>query len=415
MVPRRLALVVAGCAALALAPSAQAVKRRAFVSSTSGTGNLASWPDAGGQGALAAGDNICRARAQAAGLPDAQAYRAWLSTASTDAYCHVQGLTGKKSAGCSGAAQPAGPWFRANGSTTFTGSLVDLTGSDPQIFRPVLTDELGHSLTVGDRIWTGTGPTGEVSTHTCTSWVVGTAGATGTSGLPTETAVDWTLNTYFDCNSFHHLLCMEPGASETVVLPWSAAAVVFTTSAYGSGNLGSWPQAGGATGLAAGDAICRTLATEADLPVPESFVAWLSSGSTDAADRLTLANTTFRRLDHYGVASSKADLLAVGGNANTFHVDEWGRYLADHVNVWTGTDADGDRDPANCANWTVGDGSEEGMFGTASSAYDGSWTEFTPVDCHQPMRLYCFSNQLTIFWDGFEITADTSRWSATSP
>ena len=86
--------------ALATADPSTAARRRAWVTSVTGTGNLASWPDAGGLGGLAAGDAICRARAAAAGLPNANAYRVWLSTAATDAYCHVQGLTGKRSNQC---------------------------------------------------------------------------------------------------------------------------------------------------------------------------------------------------------------------------------------------------------------------------------------------------------------------------
>ena len=38
-------------------------------------------------------------------LPNAGTYRAWLSTSTTDAWCHVQGLSGKKSNNC-GVANP---------------------------------------------------------------------------------------------------------------------------------------------------------------------------------------------------------------------------------------------------------------------------------------------------------------------
>ena len=62
----RIVLVLAAGFAVALVGPADAVKRRAFVTSVSGTGNLASWPDAGGQFALAAGDSICRARRRGA-------------------------------------------------------------------------------------------------------------------------------------------------------------------------------------------------------------------------------------------------------------------------------------------------------------------------------------------------------------
>ena len=63
----------------------------AFVTSSSGTGNLGSWPDAGsglpgvgGFVGLDAADAICQAHASRAGLSGT--YVAWLSDASTDAY-----------------------------------------------------------------------------------------------------------------------------------------------------------------------------------------------------------------------------------------------------------------------------------------------------------------------------------------
>ena len=43
--------------------------------------------------------------------------------------------------------------------------------------------------------------------------------------------------------------------------------VAFVTSVQGNGDLGSWPDSGGLTGLAGGDAICRARATAAGLRV----------------------------------------------------------------------------------------------------------------------------------------------------
>ena len=62
--------------------------------------------------------------------------------------------------------------------------------------------------------------------------------------------------------------------------------VVFVTSVTGTGDLGSWPDAGMATGTAAGDAICQARATAAGLANPSNFVAWLSDSSDDAYCRL---------------------------------------------------------------------------------------------------------------------------------
>ena len=66
--------VVTGLVAIGLAAPSAAVKRRAFVTSVAGNGNLASWPLSGGGIGLAAGDNICRARAFIADLPNPGSY-----------------------------------------------------------------------------------------------------------------------------------------------------------------------------------------------------------------------------------------------------------------------------------------------------------------------------------------------------
>ena len=117
-------------AALVTASPALAVQRRAFATSVQGPGNLSSWADAGGNTGLAAGDAICRARAAAGGLPNAATYRAWLSNSATDAYCHVQGLSGTVGNACLGASQPGGgPWYQANGmvdKTVDTSKILDL-------------------------------------------------------------------------------------------------------------------------------------------------------------------------------------------------------------------------------------------------------------------------------------------------
>jgi hypothetical protein len=61
--------------------------------------------------------------------------------------------------------------------------------------------------------------------------------------------------------------------------------VLFVTSVTGTANLGTWPDAGGLTGLAAGDAICQARAAAAGLG--GTFVAWLSDSANDAYCRAT--------------------------------------------------------------------------------------------------------------------------------
>lgn len=71
----------------------------------------------------------------------------------------------------------------------------------------------------------------------------------------------------------------------------AATKIAFVTSVTGTGNLNSWSAANGKTGLEAADQICRTLAANADPPLPESpgpetFVAWLSDSNNDAYCRV---------------------------------------------------------------------------------------------------------------------------------
>lgn len=420
MRPSILTLLVAALALAAAEPS-EAVRRRAFVTSVSGTGNLASWPDAGGLGGLAAGDQICRNRAAAAGLPNANSYRAWLSHATTDAYCHVQGLTGKRSNNCNGGTpSPAGPWFGNGAFPAPVSEDLDRLTDDGVIYRPMLYDEFGTALDnwATDRFWTGTRRDGTgVANGNCSSWVVAAADVNGLRGSAARTAQTWTYGSYAACSQPQRLLCLEPGVSEPTGQNWPApASLIFVTSAMGPGDLSLWPQAGGATGLAAGDAICRNLAAAAHLPAPNSFVAWLSAGSAAAADRLT-ANGPFRRIDGVSIAGSKASLLS-GSNVGSLHQFETGAYLLSEGGglAWTGTDGQGEPNGDDCNGWTSDDDGIQLYPGAASTVRDEAWTVYGAggINCGISLHLYCFSNAVTVFWDGFDLTGDLSRWSAVS-
>jgi hypothetical protein len=406
---------------LAAADPSEAVRRRAFVTSVAGTGNLASWPDAGGQAGLAAGNQICRNRAAAAGLPNAASYRAWLSTAATDAYCHLRGQTGKRSTGCAaGPPLAAGPWYRSSLPTApaIAATLDRLVAPVGEILAPTLLDEFGDPVDAGGPLpsyWTGTDADGTVYPDAnCASWVSAAADSFGVAGSALGTAQLWTISTGYNCNAALRLLCFEPGTSDPVVASWPGpAAIVFLSSADGPGDLGAWAAAGGETGPAAGDAICRALAAAAKLPAPDSFVAWLSDGTADARDRLT-SGGPFRRPDGFLVAGSEADLLD-GSNAGSIHQYETGAY---HLGggggeVFTGTLEDGTASGLDCSDWTSSTPAEvtKGIAGTTRTA---GWTDSGTTSCQFGQQLYCVANVVTLFWDGFE-SGGPGRWSGATP
>ena len=394
--------------------SGGAVTRRGFVTSVTGTGNLSSWAGATGATALDKGDSVCRSRAAAAALPNAATYRVWLSTSTTDAYCHVQGLAGKKSTGCGGASQPGGgPWYLKNGITPFSGSLAELTGPEKVIYRPILFDENGSEPDFASgNVWTGSSADGDADTATCLNWTSASGSDSGMRGYSQSSAYGWTASSWFSCDDTLRLLCFEPGDSQPFNLGWSPAALAFVSSATGQGNLGAWSQAGAATGLAAGDAICRNLAATAHLPAPQSFLAWLSDATHDARDRVTL-DANFRRVDSYPIANSHADLVD-GIAVNSLHVDEHGSYAGIPYGTETGTFGDGTATTDHCNGWTSSSPSFSETFGGQDLARSERWTEGFANDCTHLRRIYCFGSVVVVFWDGFE-SGQTTRWSAAVP
>jgi hypothetical protein len=406
-------VVLAALLVHAAAP-ADAVTRRAFVTSVTGSGNLASWAGVTGVTVLDQGDSICRARATAAGLPNPTTYRAWLSIASTDAYCHVQGLTGQKATGCGGGVQTGGgPWYLRNGITPFTADLATLTGPAKVIYRSVIFDENGAEPDFANgKIWTGTDAEGVYDIDTCFAWTNASPAIFGTTGRSQASAYGWTGGVSWTCDAAQHLLCLEPGASQPFDLDWVPSAIAFVSSAVGKGDLGAWPDAGAASGLAAGDAICRSLASAAHLPAPESFVAWLSDGTHDARDRVTV-DAVFRRVDNYPIANSHADLVD-GFASNSLHVDENGSYDVFPYGVQTGTFGDGTATTDHCNGWTSSLAPFKASFGSADLARSALWTEGFANTCDNTRQIYCFANVVTVFWAGFESSSAT-RWSLAVP
>lgn len=399
--------------AVLAAPAGAAVKKM-FVTSVTGSANLSTWLEAQGQTGLAAGDAICQTLAHdGAGLPTWQDFRAWLSTSTEDAYCRVAGFDGQKSADCGELSLPdAGPWERLDGEP-FATSLSQLTANSALLHAPIV-DETG-ALAASGLAFTGTlGSGAAYAAGDCSGWTLGTGGG-GRMGLNSAGGFWWTSASTGACSLPGRLFCFETGVGDALPAWEGPGNLVFASSIYDTGDLGSWPEADGAVGLAAGDAICESLATSAGLPAPDSFVAWLSTSTVDAVDRV-ISDGPFKRVDGVEVAASRADLLtATSVNLaleSAISVDETGDYVAS--NAFTGTNSAGLGTLHDCSGWTSSSFAVDATFGRVQETR-GAWTGASDFQaCGLILRIYCISNLGGIFRDGFE-SGDRARWSASLP
>ncbi len=404
------------------AARADLADRHAFVTSVTGGGDLGTWSDAGAATGLDAGDAICRKRAQDATLPNASSYRAWLSSSTVDAYCHVFGLSGTKADACGGfgpAASSMGPWLRMD-ETPFAAALADLLSPGNEVYQPVRFDELGHVIPDSPAAWVWTGSTedGVAAASTCNDWVSGDAGDGALVGITSGVGREWTdFASPLGCNAANaHLLCLDAGRGTPLPKRRASGFIVFVTSVGGSGDLALWPDAATHTGIDAGDEICRRRAIAGALPDPSSFVAWLSDETVKATDRVT-ADGPFVRVDGFELAPSKSALLGAHPAIETgLNVTELESYYAEppgwwQLGAWTGTSEDGTSAFANCENWTTS--GNQGISGDSNEA-QALWTMVSQASCGMTHPLYCFSNVEQLAWDNFE-RGDTSRWSLQHP
>ena len=380
---------------------------KVFVTSESGTGDLSSWADAGGETGLAAGDAICQAAAERAGLSGT--FRAWLSDTNTDAYCHLHGLTGKKADKCGGTSLPTpyGPWVRMDGFPF--GETIDIiTNSTGQIYAPVQFDENGVALDE-QYIFTDTAETGARDTPytgSCSDWSSSNAAEFAMMGKTSKTTHGWTTQRGpiiipSPCDSTGRLLCFQTGKGKALPGHTTAGKLVFITSSEGKGKLGDWTDAWGATGITAGDNICRARAATSPISAVSSkatkFKAWLSNSSTDAINRFAY-DGPWVRIDGVKIADNKTDLTD-GSLFSSINQDESGNYLGNSY-AWTGTLQSGSKIGTtggfDCNGWTYDNADfADSFFGNGGNANDISpaWTNGIGSGCNGDYHLYCFEDK----------------------
>jgi len=373
--------------------------RRVFITSAEGSADLSKWNDAGGNIGILAGDNICQASADSAGLN--ATFRAWLSDDHEDAYCRVAGLSGKKgSETCNTDGFDSGPYVRTD-DLPFTWSLDQLVAG--KALSAIQFDEHARDLIESDlSVWTATDQNGALnksangSDSSCNNWASDDNNIFSVNGRGDQTVYRWTSSTKTRCEDSASLYCFQvsPGESVLPVYKVKNAKKVFVTSISGTGDLSSWPGANGQSGALAGKQICQTLASEAGLANADKFIPWLSDSTKEAVDRLQGKGPWARR-DGIVVAKTKADLLDGSIFTSIAQTEKKEDYLSG--GVWTGSSVSGlckDCRLMTCESWSSASPNQTGRVGQAHNANNG-WTDTRRTDesCDDDRHLYCFEGE----------------------
>jgi hypothetical protein len=149
-------------------------------------------------------------------------------------------------------------------------------------------------------------------------------------------------------------------------------------------------QAGAIDGLIGADYQCRHRAAVMNFPNAERYRAWISTSTVDARDRVEHHAGRYILVNGLIVAENW-DEFASDSHQNPINVTEQSQTLIEQV--WTGTQPDGTRVPAqtHCQDWTSSSASEKGYAGD-STFTDASWTLdqlINPIGCVNNGALYC--------------------------
>jgi cysteine-rich repeat protein len=186
----------------------------------------------------------------------------------------------------------------------------------------------------------------------------------------------------------------------TVAVTVKLPAIAFVTN---NRYLESW------SGLTGGDTICNNEARMSGSVIPnnKNFVAWLSSTSLDAKDRIkNLTDVPYILTNGAIIANNSADLLD-GTLATALNVDFRGSTLGGCPGndfycdrVWTGTLASGIKTTNRCADWTNGGSGVYGYrrssnFSWSTELANGSTAILCAPNQGVQQHLYCFEAPVT--------------------
>jgi hypothetical protein len=318
-------------------------------------------------GGLSGGDNICKTRAQAAGLPGS--YVAWLSTSTVNASSRFGSARG---------------WIRPDG-LPFADSINSLT-QQKQVFYPPTDNEFGNPTYAN--AWTATAADGTfTNSGSCGDWTNQTGGAIlGTSEAGSGV---WTYGGGGSCQNTGALYCFGVDLSSPLSFTPATGRIAFLSK-------GTFSPAGG---VAAADSLCASEASAASLT--GTFLAALSTDTTAWGTRFnTTTGAPWVRVDGVALAAKAANYIG-GGILASLNVSAdgtiwWGG--TSNEGVWTGS-KDPNKTAVNpatdsCNNWLNATSSDTAYTGGPQYAYHvngyGAFGWGAPAaSCDVPKHIYC--------------------------
>jgi hypothetical protein len=324
---------------------------------------------AGSIGGLSEADAICRARAEAGGLPRPNSYVAWLSDADEAAPARLAGSQG---------------WVRTDGLPVVN-TVTDLINGI--IYYPPALDENGIRPAPSNAVVaTGTRNNGTVqyASDRCSEW-------TSSSGnLWPGNALDATdrwsqTGTLSNCAAEVAILCFGTGLTAPIDPPDATGSLVFVSKGALPGRDTADVSDGGVLmGVERFDTMCQA---EADAEgLTGTFVALLGTAGQSALDRLPSAAAPWVRPDGVLVAENKLAIAQEHLLAPiTVTVDQ-----VQYANrtIWAGAADPGaiGNNNDHCSNWLDGSYGKEGRSGSTFNVFFSN----SFVVCGGQRHVLCF-------------------------
>ena len=162
---------------------------------------------------------------------------------------------------------------------------------------------------------------------------------------------------------------------------------MFVTSNVYSGDLKTL--GAGTTGLQGADNLCASAATAASLG--GTWVAWLSTSTTRAIDRITSPGPWKLVGGDGGIVFSNHAALTILAPDRPINLSEWGTTpTATNGYFWAGTEAGGGSSGATCSNWQSAAANVTGSIGsTLSSGQGQGWLGGSSIACSGMRAILC--------------------------